>query len=385
MHSSVQDQARAAAEVVAARSLDTEHLGMLPAETLELLLALGITRMVMPRQWRGLELGFPAVVDVVTALARGCMSVAWCAALYAEHPWILAHFDSQAQADVWRLGPDVPLSMSVAAFGTANRVADGFTLTGTWPFVSGCDHAGWFLLAADWDAADASGTLTGLCLVPRGDVRIDQASWRVAGLRGTGSKTVSVDGALVPGHRLLDSQALTVAPRGQTSPLFCQPFGGTLGLVLAAVAVGGAEGAVEQFRQRVTQRVLRHQGRVQALDPAAQMDLAEAVVQTKSARLLLEDACEIVRVAGEQSTELTALELAELRVRKAHIVRVSTQAVDRLFAASGGGALQETSPLQRFWRDVHAIQAHAGLNWSSHAQNYGSLAVGLGPTMHRPW
>jgi alkylation response protein AidB-like acyl-CoA dehydrogenase len=83
MHSSVQDQATAAAEVVAARSLDTERLGMLPAETLELLLELGITRMVMPRQWRGLELGFPAVVDVVTALARGCMSVAWCAALYA--------------------------------------------------------------------------------------------------------------------------------------------------------------------------------------------------------------------------------------------------------------------------------------------------------------
>lgn len=26
------------------------------------------------------------LVDVVTALARGCVSIAWCAALYAEHP-----------------------------------------------------------------------------------------------------------------------------------------------------------------------------------------------------------------------------------------------------------------------------------------------------------
>jgi hypothetical protein len=34
---------------------------------------------------------------------------------------------------------------------------------------------------------------------------------------------------------------------------------------------------------------------------------------------------------------------------------------------------------------VHAIQAHAGMNWSSHAQNYGSLAVGLEPTIRRPW
>jgi len=312
------------------------------------------------------------------------MSVAWCAALYAEHPWILARFDTRAQADVWRDGPDVPLSMSVAAFGKAARAADGFELTGTWPFVSGGDHAQWFLLASEWPAEAGAATRSGLCLVPRGDVRIDQASWRVAGLRGTGSKTLSVDAAFVPAHRVRDSQVLTSAPL-DGSALFCQPFGGTLGLVLAAVAVGGAEGALETFRQRIAQRVLRHQGRVQALDPAAQMDLAESAMQIQSARLLLEDACDTVRSAGEQSAELSGLQLAELRVRKAHVVRACTQAIDRLFASSGGGALQETNAMQRFWRDVHAIQAHAGLNWSSHAQNYGSIALGLGPTVQRPW
>ena len=374
----------AVAEVVAAGALETERLGMLSAETVALLVEMGITRMVMPRQWRGLELGFPAVIDVVTTLARGCMSVAWCAALYAEHPWILARFDTAAQADVWTDGPDVPLSMSVAAFGKASRVADGFELSGTWPFVSGCDHAGWFLLASEWEPTDGR--------PPAADSAwchaVTSASTRPAGawpgLRGTGSKTLSVDGAFVPGHRVCDSQVLTSAPL-DGSALFCQPFGGTLGLVLAAVAVGGAEGALETFRQRIAQRVLRHQGRVQALDPAAQMDLAEAAMQIQSARLLLEDACNTVRVAGEQSAELSGLQLAELRVRKAHVVRLCTQAIDRLFASSGGGALQETNPLQRFWRDVHAIQAHAGLNWSSHAQNYGSIAVGLGPTVQRPW
>jgi alkylation response protein AidB-like acyl-CoA dehydrogenase len=383
LNASLQARATALGEVVGARALDTEQLGRLSDETVALLLDMGVTRIVMPRQWHGLELGFEAVVDVVTALARECMSSAWCAALYAEHPWILAHFDEQAQADVWSRGPDVPLSMSVAAYGQAARVATGFELTGTWPFVSGCDHAGWFLFASEWPAEDSSSTHRGLCLVPRSDVHIDQSSWHVAGLRGTGSKTVTVDGVVVPGHRVRDAEALTGARAA--SPLYCQPFGGTLGLVLAAVAVGGAEGALEQFRERITQRVLRHQGRVQALDPAAQMDLADAAMQIKSARLLLEDACAIVRVAGERSAELSALELAELRVRKAHIVRLSTQAIDRLFGSSGGGALQETNPLQRFWRDVHAIQAHAGLNWSSHAQNYGSIAVGLGPTTQRPW
>jgi 3-hydroxy-9,10-secoandrosta-1,3,5(10)-triene-9,17-dione monooxygenase len=379
-------RATALAEQFASRALETEQLGRLPDQTVAQLLELGIARTLVPRQWGGLELGFIEVIDVLTTIARSCMSTAWCAALYAEHPWILAHFDERAQMDVWRAGPDVPVCMSVAALGTATPVADGFELEGTWPFVSGCDHAPWFLLASAWD--DASGHHMGLCLVPRSEARIDQASWHVAGLRGTGSKTLSVRGAVVPTYRVCESDALVAAPlfsNQPTPPLFCQPFGGTLGLVLAAVAVGGAEGALQQFRERASRRVLRYQNRVQAADPAAHLDLAEATLRVTSARPLLEDACEIVRGAGERSAQLSVDTLAELRARKAFVVRLCSEAIDRLFAASGGGALQETNPLQRLWRDVHAIQTHAGMNWSAHGQNYGAVEVGLEPIIRRPW
>ncbi|HEY1293765.1 MAG TPA: acyl-CoA dehydrogenase family protein [Chloroflexota bacterium] len=380
----------AAADVFATRALDTERLGRLLNENVAYLVEMGVPRLLVPRQWHGSELDFASVIDLVITLARGCMSTAWCAALYAEHPWILAHFDERAQADVWGETANVPVCMSVAAFGRGAPVAGGLELSGSWPFVSGCDHAPWFLLSTQWNLAegDAAGAHSGLCLVPREDVSIDQESWHVAGLRGTGSKTLRVDGAFVPEHRVRDSTALVTPPtfhRQTTGPLFCQPFGGTLGLVLAAVAVGGAEGALEHFRRRASERVLRHQNRVQAADPAAHLDLSEAAMRIQSAGLLLRDATEVVRLAGERSSELSVETLAELRARKAFIVRLATEAVDRLFAASGGGALQESNSLQRFWRDVHAIHAHAGMNWSSHAQNYGSVLAGLGPTINRPW
>jgi alkylation response protein AidB-like acyl-CoA dehydrogenase len=388
--SALHARAAAAADVFAARALETERLGRLPDESVAQLIEMDVPRMVMPRQWAGLELDFASVVDMAITLARGCMSTAWCAALYAEHPWILAHLDEQAQADVWGAGANVPLCMSVGAVGQGRRADAGLELTGTWPFVSGCDHAPWFLLSTQWTAenGDSASLRSGLCLVPREDVTIDQESWHVAGLRGTGSKTLRVAGAFVPEHRVRDSSALTLPPvfhAQPTVPLFCQPFGGTLGLVLAAVAVGGAEGALEHFRRRAAERTLRHQNRLQASDPAAHLDLSEAALRVESARLLLQDACEMVRVAGVRSEGLSVETLAELRARKAFIVRLATEAVDRLFAASGGGALQETNPLQRLWRDVHAIHAHAGMNWSSHAQNYGSVLAGLGPTINRPW
>jgi alkylation response protein AidB-like acyl-CoA dehydrogenase len=381
-------RATVASDVLAARALDTERLGFLPPETLRLIVDLGVPRMVMPREWQGLERSFDEVVDVVAVLARGCMSAAWCAALYAEHAWVLAHFDVQAQSDVWRGGPDVLLAMSIASFGSAERVPGGFRLRGTWPFTSGCDHADWFILACESQADDGSGMRGSLCLVPRSDVAIDHASWHVAGLRGTGSKTVSVDGAFVPLPRVRDSDTLTgaqlIGPYPRV-PLFCQPFNGTLGLVLVAVAVGGAEGALDYFRDRITRRILPRQGRVQALDPVAQLDLAESAVQIKSARLLLEHTSRSVRVLGERFADLSVLELAEVRLVKAYVVRQCTAAVDRLFAASGGGALQETNPLQRYWRDMHAVQAHGGMAWSTTALNYGGLAAGLDSTIRRPW
>src|SRR5579864_1806434 len=97
----LRSQATALADTFGARALATEQLGRLPDETLSQLLDIGIARVLVPRQWGGLELEFSEVIDVLTTIAQACMSTAWCAALYAEHPWVLAHFDERAQTDVW--------------------------------------------------------------------------------------------------------------------------------------------------------------------------------------------------------------------------------------------------------------------------------------------
>lgn len=372
-------------DTLMARAVATERLGRLPDETVALLVDLGIPRLLVPRRWGGTELGLPATIKIVATLARGCMSAGWCAALYAEHPWVAAQLDPAAQAEVWADGPDTLVSLSQAASGEAALAPGGYRLSGRWPFVSGCDHAPWFLFRARLERPDHSPPGSGLLLVPRGDVCIDQASWQVAGLRGTGSKTVTVAEAFVPAHRVLDTApgAPTPGSRG-AAPLFRQPIPLTLGLALAAVALGGAAGALELFRERLLTRVLHLQSDVQAADPAAQMDLAEAAVGIECARLLLDGQAEVARLAGEHGDELTHERLATKRLYTAHAVRLCAEAVDRLFAASGGGALQDTNPLQRIWRDVHAVQAHATMTWSAKARNYGSVAVGLGPTQREP-
>jgi alkylation response protein AidB-like acyl-CoA dehydrogenase len=364
----------AAADRFAARAAETERLGKLPPETVAELIQMGVPKMMMPARWGGSERDLAAVVEMVTAWSKACLSTAWCAGIFAEHSWVLAHAHPEAQAEVWSSGPDQIVCMSIAAAAEVTPAPGGFRLSGQWRFVSGCDYAGWFLLAAP----------PGLLLLPRADLAIDHDSWRVSGLCGTGSKTVLVDNAFVPAHRALE---LTNWPAPGVTPdmpaLFRQPIG-SLGHALAAVAVGGAEAALELFQANAARRVLHHQGTLQTEDPAAHFDIAEAAVRIETARLLLRHGVDFVRGCGEQNTsKLSPLESARLRMYKSHVVRLCVEAVDRLFAAGGGGALQQSHPLQRIWRDVHAVQAHAGLTWANHARNFGAQMVGLPPT-NRP-
>ena len=64
-----------------------------------------------------------------------------------------------------------------------------------------------------------------------------------------------------------------------------------------------------------------------------------------------------------EAGEPIPLELrARARWTSANLVQRGMKAVDLLFDASGGRAIYLKNPLQRFFRDVHAMRAHATNN-----------------------
>ena len=79
----------------------------------------------------------------------------------------------------------------------------------------------------------------------------------------------------------------------------------------------------------------------------------------------------------------TREERLRTRRNQAYVVMLCVQAVNRLFAGSGGHALFDASPLQRFHRDIHAASHHAALSWDILAEQYGWVLLGLEPTYLR--
>lgn len=378
------NRVRALLPALRERAPDAERLRRLPDETFKEFQEAGLFRALQPRRYGGYELDpgvfFQAGVDIGTV----CGSSAWVLTVVGIHNWQLGLFHPQAQEDVWHEDSSTQISSSLAPTGTVERVDGGFRLHGRWSFSSGCDVCQWAVLGGvvpPTEAQDGAPPDVRSFLVPRSDYTIDD-NWQVMGLCGTGSKDIVVEEAFVPEYRThsyLDAFYLrNPGAAVNTHPIFRLPFGVVFPYALVAPAIGVALGALQLFREQTRARVFRDGSRV-VEDPLVQFRLAEAAADVDAARARMLSNFEEMMHLASSGQEIPLESRARYRWDAAKATVWSVQAVDRLFEASGGHAIFLHNPMQRAWRDVHAMRAHAGNNPDRAAMIYGRSEFGLPP------
>jgi 3-hydroxy-9,10-secoandrosta-1,3,5(10)-triene-9,17-dione monooxygenase len=381
------EKARALVPVIRDRADETEELRRIPEATVNALRDTGLFRILQPRRVNGAELEFGSLLEITSILANGCASTAWVFANIASHSWMLGMWPARAQNDVWGSGNFDALIAASLAFppGRAVETKDGFVLRGNWTFCSGVDACDWVMLGATVEGVEDGTPMSTspgefrTFLVPRSDCTVLD-NWFVAGLKGTGSKDISVDKVFVPAHRTL---ALSEARGGDTpgselnpGPLYRIPLYPTFGYVVAGVPLGIAQAAVDRFVGEDRHRRSAYTGRVLTSFAPVQMKFAEAAVETNSARRILLDNCARITELALEKDPPTLLEKARLRSEVAYAARLTRNAVDRLFEGGGSSALYLSNPLQRTFQDMHAATAHVALNWDAAASVFGRVAVG---------
>ncbi|HWL78466.1 acyl-CoA dehydrogenase family protein [Microbacterium sp.] len=334
----------------------------------------GFFHILKPKKYGGLELSEHEHAKVAMTLARGCASTAWTFSILSSDNMAVLAYPEEVQDEIW--GEDTYKTLAgntnLNPKAVAKKVPGGYRLTGSWGFCSGSDFSEWLIFNAPVEGEGH------MFLVPREDAEtIDD--WFPTGMRGTGSRTMSVKDVFVPEHRVQATKDTVrkLQERRALHPTFSTmyatwPSNGRF--PFASCAVGAAWGAAEHFAETVgsSTRVANALGgavRLADQDYVAS-EFAQAQGDIQMARLLIEkrswEASERARQRIESSEEDVARELRD----NALVTRTALRAVQQIFSLVGAKAGNPAHPVSIAKRDVEMISHHVTLNWRQAAVRY---------------
>ena len=376
------ERARALVPVVRERAAEAERQRRIPPATDRDFRAAGFYRVLQPKMFGGHELDYGTHTELAAELARGCPSSGWALGITASHAWIFGMFPPEAQKEFWGADPEAAIATSF--FGEAvslAREAGGFRLKGRWKFSSNIDNCQAVLLLAMLPPAGGAGRPSAYFLfVPRRDYKVED-TWHAAGLMATGSNDVVVENALVPEHYAVDIALCTrgKAPGGafHANPLYRLPLYAVFPYTLVGAALGAAQGALEHVAGMLEGRsAALSQIKVREQTPV-QMRVGEAAAEINAARALLRQDSQRFNQLAKAGEFPDTAERASYRLNLGYACKLCVSAVERLYPLGGAQGLAAADPLQRAWRDAHAVSAHIALVWDIQAANYGAVRLGL--------
>lgn len=348
------------------RAAATEELGRIPDDTVGELTDAGVFAGLQPRAWGGLELDPATFFEGVVLIGSACASTGWVTSVLGVHPWEIASMDPEAQAEVWEHDSTTRISSSYAPTGSARRDGADYLVDGWWGFSSGCDHADWALVAALVQGEEKLGPR--VFLVSRDDYTIDQSSWDVTGLAGTGSKAITVDNARIPPHRthlLVEFNDPSHERPGwqlNDGTLYRFTFLDLFSWGIGGPALGAARGFAEEWVAQSRDRVPAMGGPAVAEKPEVRLRLAEGLNRIEMLERGMRSAWSDAYAVLERGDDPDPVDERRLHYQGCRTIADSLDAVLGMFATSGGGVMYRSNPLQRFLRDLLAMRNHPVAN-----------------------
>ena len=374
------ERAQALAPVLRERAAQSEADRIMLPETLADLHRSGLLRSMQPRRWGGMEFDFLAYVDIPCELARGCASTGWNAANLLIHHWMLALYDERAQEEVWGQNPDALIASGIAyPQGQGRAVEGGFVVSGRWNFSSGVNVADWNLLAVTVREGDQIIDHR-MCLLHKSEYQVVD-DWQVLGMRSTGSMTVVAKEVFVPAHRVLcmyEARGGDRFPgaRGNPHPVYRVALSALGGHGIGGVAVGNAQAALELSIEVVKSRSTNYTGLKMRDFQAVQLRIGAAGARIDAARQILRNDC----LSGQEIANRNVIADAERKLRfkrnLAYAVSLCTEAVDLLHAMAGANGIYDGYPIQRIFRDAHALAGHFSFSTDAQFSTWGLAALG---------
>ena len=364
------DSVRQLAPSVAARSAEIEAARRLPLDLLGQLIAAGCFRMFVPKSHGGLEVDVPASMEILETLATADGSTGWVVMIGCETPMFFALMSSDRFNRLYADGPDVIAAGAFAPRGLATVVDGGYRVNGRWAFASGCQHARWLFgnCVEMENGRPRAGAIPGapaaraMMFAPEKAEILD--TWKVSGLRGTGSHDIAVKDVLVPVEDTFDiflGRATIPGPALAEPVLYAALHIGTVGVGIAQRALNEIVALAGANKQRL------YAQSSMADAPLFQYRLGHADTSLRAARTLLRSEAEALWESACAGRPASPTDRARVMGAITWAAHTSCAVVDACYKAGGGTSPYESSPLQRCMRDIQTLTQHAAVaeSWLS--------------------
>lgn len=357
--------ARALAPRVREEAAETEARSHHSEGLHQAFLEAGFYHLLRPRMFGGYEFTLAQFLQVMREIARADMSTGWCLTLASSHNLQIASFwPEEAQRQIFDSGY-VAAPMTSTPAGRLIRVEGGFRIEGTHRYGSGspfsthyCGHA----------FHDDRPDVVSAFIAPRDTYTVEDDWGGTLGLRGSGSNSVTFDGAFLPAEFVLEGVTqvtydVSNGTPGRTlhgNPMYGAPTMGFFTVELSSLAIAAAEAAFDEFEALMSTRRLTI--------PPFSLRIDDLQYQTTfgQIRTRLDGALALVRWAADHFQECIETQAfvtpeQDLRIYQAGVVagEIAFDTVgESILRTIGSSAAVTGSRFERIWRDLSQWRGH---------------------------
>jgi alkylation response protein AidB-like acyl-CoA dehydrogenase len=351
------ETARKLVPMIRASADETEAARELPRPLFEAMADAGLFHLALPRALGGAEIDLPTYVQVIEEVGKADASTGWVLNQCAIFCTYAARMPGDVARTIWNT-PRSVVSNTPAPSARAIVVPGGYRVTGRQGFSTGCRHAAWVAAHGQVIENGEPRVVNGqpetrYLFVPVAEAELLD-TWKVRGMRGTGTHHFAVNDVFVPAERSVHSVS---APLLEEGPLYRVPRTLCFASGDGAIALAVARSCLDTFGElagaktpRATPMLLREQQTVQLIVGRAEADL-------RSGRAFLMESVRELWAAATSGT-VSLDHRATLRLAATHAIRLAVGIVEALYHAAGATAVYEDHLLQRYFQDIHVISQH---------------------------
>ena len=329
-------------------ALTSEQRGTWTEHWLNKATAKKLFHLLVPQRYGGYQMPLPELLPILEQASYLDGSLGWTLTL-GSGAGVFAAYMNPDFARKQFAKPETFITGSGYQAGTAKKTSGGFKATGKWKYATGAPHATLFtapcLLEKISKAAVRREPTKVLTFYPD-EVQIKQ-SWNSYGLKATASHDFEVHEITVPAKR-----TFTIHPDHLIidEPLYRFPFESFAICTLAASFSGMARRFLNEASEIIIER--NDQAKVQTDDLIKSQD----AVHTQWQRL--HDEANSAWDLCRQGQDVTQKQQNKIAHAAKQLTSLSLDHAQRWYLHCGMQILEETSRINRAWRDLHTACQH---------------------------